>query len=86
MLISMFNIQQIHFFLPDMRSVQGQLLTIFNVILTIIGAFVFGYKAIEYSAGHDRFILQISFGLICALIVAIADLGKLSFSHHPRQI
>ena len=61
-------------FVPDMKSMQGQLITIANVFLTIGGAFVFGYKVIEYSAGTQHFVLQISFGLFCALIVAIADL------------
>jgi hypothetical protein len=61
-------------FMPDMKSMQGQLITIANVFLTIGGAFVFGYKAIEYSAGTKNFVLQISFGLFCAFLVAIADL------------
>jgi len=61
-------------FLPDMRSVQGQIITIANVFLTIGGAFVFGYKAIEYASPTKNFTLQISFGLFCAFIVAIADL------------
>ena len=61
-------------FVPDMKSVQGQLITVINVFLTIGGAFVFGYKATEYSNGAKDFILQISCGLFCALLVAIADL------------
>lgn len=61
-------------FMPDMKSVQGQLITIANVFLTIGGAFMFGYKAIEYSSETINFVLQISFGLFCAFIVAIADL------------
>ena len=61
-------------FLPDMKSVQGQIITIANVFLTIGGAFMFGYKSIEYSYEKADFTLQISFGLFCALIVAIADL------------
>ena len=28
---------------------QGQLITIFNIIVVVGGAFVFGYKAVEYS-------------------------------------
>jgi hypothetical protein len=61
-------------FLPDMKSVKGQLITIANVFLTIGAAFVFGYKAIEYSTETKNFVLQISFGLFCAFLVAIADL------------
>ena len=61
-------------YIPDMKSVQGQLITVANVFLTIGGAFAFGYKAIEYSAGTKNFVLQISCGLFCAFIVAIADL------------
>jgi predicted RND superfamily exporter protein len=61
-------------FIPDMKSMQGQLITIANVFLTIGGAFVFGYKVIEYSTGTENFVLQISFGLFCAFIVAVADL------------
>ncbi|UJR37568.1 hypothetical protein I4U23_030269 [Adineta vaga] len=61
-------------FMPDMKSVQGQLITVANVFLTIGGAFVFGYKVVEYSIGIKNFVLQISCGLFCAFIVAIADL------------
>lgn len=61
-------------FMPDMKSLQGQLISVANVFLTIGGAFVFGYKAVEYSVGTKNFTLQISFGLLCAFIVAIADL------------
>ncbi|CAF2808990.1 unnamed protein product [Rotaria sp. Silwood2] len=60
--------------MPDMKSVQGQLITVANVFLTIGAAFVFGYKSIEYSTGTKNFVLQISCGLFCAFIVAIADL------------
>jgi len=60
--------------LPDMRSIQGQLITIFNVVLTIICAFFFGYKTIEYSAGnHYHPLFKITFGLFCSIVVAIAD-------------
>ncbi|CAF1936524.1 unnamed protein product [Rotaria magnacalcarata] len=61
-------------FMPDMKSVQGQLITIANVFLTIGGAFVFGYKSVEYSTGTNNFVLQISFGLLCAFVVAVADI------------
>jgi hypothetical protein len=61
-------------FMPDMKSMQGQLITVANVFLTIGAAFVFGYKAVEYSIGVKNFVLQVSCGLFCALIVAIADL------------
>ena len=63
-----------HSFMPDMKSVQGQLITVVNVFLTIFGAFTFGYKAVEYSTGVQDFVLQISAGLFCAFLVAIADL------------
>lgn len=58
---------------PDMKSVQGQLITVVNVFLTVLGAFMFGYKAIEYSTGVKNFVLQISVGLFCAFLVAVAD-------------
>lgn len=61
-------------FLPEMKSVQGQIITIINVFLTIGGAFMFGYKAVEYANETKNFVLQISAGLFCAFIVAIADL------------
>lgn len=60
--------------IPDMKSVQGQLITIVNVFLTILGAFMFGYKVVEYSIGVKNFVLQISVGLFCAFVVAVADL------------
>jgi len=60
--------------IPEMKSVQGQLITVVNVFLTIGGAFAFGYKSIEYSTGTKDFVTQIIFGLFCAFIVAIADI------------
>ena len=61
-------------FIPDMKSVQGQLITVVNVFLTIMGAFTFGYKVVEYSTGVKDFVLQICCGLFCAFLVAVADL------------
>lgn len=70
----LYSKRQAESMMPDMRSMQGQLITVANVFLTIGGAFFFGFKAVEYSTGVKNFPLQISFGLLCAFIVAIADL------------
>jgi hypothetical protein len=36
-------------FVPEFKTLQGQIVSIFNVVLVVGGAFAFGYKAIEYS-------------------------------------
>ncbi len=40
----------------DFRTAQGQLIAIFNMILVILGAFLFGYKSIEYSLDEPNFL------------------------------
>ena len=36
-------------FVPEFKTLQGQIVSIFNVVLVVGGAFMFGYKAVEYS-------------------------------------
>jgi hypothetical protein len=42
--------------LNTVKTAQGQMIAIFNVVLVVAGAFVFGYKAVEYSLEKPDFV------------------------------
>ncbi|XP_022101151.1 transmembrane protein 199-like [Acanthaster planci] len=56
----------------ELKSVQTQLMGVFNVFLTIAGAFVFGFMAMYYAG--QSVTARVLCGLAFALIVAAADL------------
>ncbi|XP_038058669.1 transmembrane protein 199-like [Patiria miniata] len=56
----------------ELKSVQGQLMNVFNVFLTIVGAFVFGFMAMYYAG--QSLTARVLCGLAVALVVATADL------------
>ena len=58
----------------DIRSMNTQLLAVFNFLLTVGGAFVFGYKSVEYSMAVPNLPMQMCGGLILATVVFFADL------------
>ncbi|XP_072163600.1 transmembrane protein 199-like [Diadema setosum] len=55
----------------DVRSFQAQMVGVVNMVLTIVGAFVFGYMAAWYRS--QPVITCVSTGLALALVVAVAD-------------
>ncbi|KAI0214660.1 transmembrane protein 199 [Lamellibrachia satsuma] len=57
----------------EIRSVNQKLIAMFNFVLTVIGSFVFAYKATEYSLQKPSFELQLCSGLVVATIVFMAD-------------
>ena len=36
----------------DVKSLNRHLVSVFNFLITVIGSFVFAYKAVEYSMGR----------------------------------
>lgn len=59
---------------PEFKTLQGQIIAIINTFAVIIGSFVFGYKAVEYSLPEPDITKQMVAGFILAMIVAVADL------------
>jgi len=55
------------------RSVRQQTMSILNLLLSVIAAFMFGYVASQY-AFQDNLGYRVILGLFLAIIVAIADL------------
>ncbi|WAR03799.1 TM199-like protein [Mya arenaria] len=58
----------------DLREMNRQMVSVFNFVITVGGAFAFGYKAIEYSFNGDTFMMQMIGGLVLATVVFFADL------------
>ncbi|ESO87923.1 hypothetical protein LOTGIDRAFT_98317, partial [Lottia gigantea] len=57
----------------DIKALNRHLIAVFNFIVTVGGAFAFGYKSVEYSVGSSL-PLQMMSGLIFATVVFFADL------------
>lgn len=57
----------------EMREVNAQLVAVLQVILSIVGSFVFGYFSIEVIMGTKDFVRQLSVGFSIATIVMIAE-------------
>lgn len=61
----------------ELKQLNNQMIGVFNFVLTVGGAFVFGYKATQYAFAdsvQDTFPLQLMSGLILGTIVFFADL------------
>ncbi|XP_053375040.1 transmembrane protein 199-like [Mercenaria mercenaria] len=60
----------------DVKEMNRQLVSVFNFIVTVGGAFAFGYKATQYTfSGYSNvFALQLMAGLTLATVVFFADL------------
>lgn len=60
----------------DVKEMNRQLVSVFNFLITVGGAFAFGYKATEYTfTGYSNvFGLQLIAGLTFATVVFFADL------------
>lgn len=58
----------------DLKEMNRQMVSVFNFIVTVGGAFAFGYKGVEYSFHGDTFAFQLIVGLSLATVVFFADL------------
>ncbi|XP_076106263.1 vacuolar ATPase assembly protein VMA12-like [Mytilus galloprovincialis] len=61
----------------ELKTLNNQMIGVFNFVLTVGGAFVFGYMATKYAfadSGQDSFPLQLMSGLVLGTIVFFADL------------
>ncbi|XP_059146869.1 transmembrane protein 199-like [Physella acuta] len=60
-------------FQEEVKSLNKQLITVFNFFLTVVAGFAFGYKSTEYMFGHTL-AMQMMSGLIVGLVVFFVDL------------
>ncbi|XP_074641507.1 vacuolar ATPase assembly protein VMA12-like [Tubulanus polymorphus] len=58
----------------DAKNMNSQLIAVFNFLLTIGGAFAFGYKATEYSMVLPNVPIQLCVGMVFGTVVFFADL------------
>ncbi|XP_064646545.1 transmembrane protein 199-like [Lineus longissimus] len=58
----------------EMKAVNRQLVSVFNFLITVAGAFAFGYKATEYSLDEPNVPAQLCSGLVLSTLVFFADL------------
>ncbi|XP_062584432.1 transmembrane protein 199-like [Saccostrea cucullata] len=59
----------------EVKALNTHIWTFINFVITVVGAFAFGYKATEYTfSGGNAFVAQMVTGLIFATIVFFADL------------
>ncbi|ELT98781.1 hypothetical protein CAPTEDRAFT_191829 [Capitella teleta] len=58
----------------QVRSLNKQLIHIFNFLLTVVGSFMFAYKATEYSLEKPNIAVQICSGMVVGTAVFFADL------------
>lgn len=57
-----------------MKQINRQLIAVFQFIVSVITGFVFGFIGIELIIGSLDFGFRLLLGIICGLIIALADL------------
>ena len=59
-----------------MRAVNRQMISVINVVITVVGAFFFGFSGVTYAYPHMKLDLPTRFiiGLVPATIVFFCDL------------
>lgn len=59
----------------EVKAMNSHILSFINFVVTVGGAFAFGYKATEYTfSGNNAFLAQMMTGLLFASVVFCADL------------
>jgi len=58
----------------ELKQMDSQATFMFNFVLTVLGAFAFGYKAVEYTMATPNTSLQLIVGVTLATIVFFADI------------
>jgi len=56
------------------KQINKQLIAIVQFIFSVLAAFAFGFVGVEYIAGNLDFGFRLLLGIICALIVALAEI------------
>lgn len=74
------NIDSMRKFLPEdsiayqMKQINKQLIAVAQFIISVITGFVFGFIGIELMVGNLDFGFRLLLGIICALIIALAEI------------
>ncbi|GAB1602586.1 transmembrane protein 199-like [Argonauta hians] len=58
----------------ELKAMNLQIIAVINFVLTVGGAFVFGYKAAEASMEQPDMVIQITVGMVLGTVVFFADL------------
>ncbi|KAF7993362.1 hypothetical protein HCN44_007865 [Aphidius gifuensis] len=58
----------------QMKEINRHLIAVAQFIFSVIAGFLFGYIGIEYGIGPQDFGFKLLLGIICALIVALAEI------------
>jgi uncharacterized membrane protein len=56
------------------KQINKQLIAIVQFIFSVLAAFAFGFIGVEYIVGNLDFGFRLLLGIICALIVALAEI------------
>lgn len=57
-----------------MKEINRHLIAIGSFVVTVVASFFFGFTGIEYGIGPQDFGFKLLLGIICALIVALAEI------------
>ncbi|CAI4226337.1 unnamed protein product [Auanema sp. JU1783] len=70
------QVHHIQSFGAELKAVNRQLISVFNVLITVVGSFFFGFSGVTYAYPHLNLDLATRFliGLVLATIVFFADL------------
>lgn len=72
------NIEKQHYVNDEIsftvKQLNRHLIAIGQFILSIFAGFMFGFKGIEWSIGYLDFGFRLLLGVICALIIALAEI------------
>lgn len=72
-----------------MKEINRHLIAVAQFIFSVIAGFLFGYAGIEYGIGPQDFGFKLLLGIICALVVALAEiyfLAKKLNEEHSVQL
>ncbi|EZA50077.1 hypothetical protein DMN91_005796 [Ooceraea biroi] len=74
------SIDSVRKFLPEdtiayqMKQINKQLIAVVQFLFSVLAAFAFGFIGVEYIVGNLDFGFRLLLGIICALIVALAEI------------
>ncbi|XP_013420755.1 transmembrane protein 199-like [Lingula anatina] len=71
--VNSFSKKDTHTFGKEIKSVNRHMISVLNFVLTVVGSFVFAYKAVEYSLSEPNMAMQLMAGMTFATVVFFAD-------------
>lgn len=62
------------FFLFSVKQINRQLIAVLQFIFSVVAGFAFGFIGVELIVGNLDFGFRLLLGIICALIIALAEI------------